>query len=64
MSAWIQTQSRVFEYPDAAAAARALPRLRRADASARVLPAGAQFAVLKATMSTQVVLQERRRLSR
>lgn len=64
MSAWIQTKARVFEYPDAASAARALPRLRRTDASARVIPAGEQFAVLKATMSTQVVLQERRRLGR
>ncbi len=55
MPAYIKTAKKVFEYPDAPAARRALPRIRRTDHAAYIVPPAQEFETLKQTPSDQVV---------
>lgn len=58
---YIKTKRRVFQYPDLPAAELALPRMRRADHTATIVPPSEEFEVLRRTQSTDVVLAPRPR---
>lgn len=55
---WIQTHSKVFEYGGLQAAEIALPRIRRTDPTARIIPEEQEYDVLRRTPPSQLVLLE------
>lgn len=46
---YIKTRRKVFEYPNIAAAQQALPRIRRTDITATIVPADEEFETLRTT---------------
>lgn len=56
MKAYIKTVSRVIQYKDREAAGRALPRIRRADSTARILDPSEHYDVLRRTTPDNTVL--------
>jgi hypothetical protein len=53
---YIQTRRKVFQYGSLQAAEIALPRIRRTDHSARIIPEGEEYDVLRVTPNHSVVL--------
>lgn len=56
---YIKCRCKVLQYADLKAAAAALPRIRRADPSARLVPEDEEYELLRTTPSEDVVVKSR-----